>query len=116
MTDSRRRTRHHAKRVKKRIALAAAAIFLVYIIGSFGRLHYLNYVEQRHLNVAKKQQEELRREMEELKREKRNLEDIDYLKDYARRKLFLMEEGEIPIRITNAPWDEQQAGGEQSPR
>ena len=90
MTDSRRRTRHPAKRVKKRIALAAAAIFLVYITGSFGRLHYLNYVEQRNLNVAKKQQEELRQELEKLKTEKRNLEDIDYLKDYASIKLFLM--------------------------
>ena len=102
--------------MKKKIALAAAAVFMAYIIGSFGNLHYLNYVERRELEQVKKQQVELRGELKELKKEKRKLEDVDYLKDYARRKLFLMGEGEIPIRITNAPWDEEPDTGEEARR
>lgn len=105
MNTNRQITRNPSRRVKRRITVAAAAVFVLYVLGSFGKLHYLNYAERRDLAAVRARQVELHREIESLKKEKKNLENIDYLKDYARRKLFLMGEGEIPIRITNAPWE-----------
>lgn len=94
------------RQAKRRLAIAVFAVVMVYMLTAFGRLHYLNYVEKKELDFERKKQEELRARLADLKKEKKNLEDVDYLKDYARRKLFLMDEKEVPIRIKNAPWEE----------
>ena len=93
--------------------MAAACVFcFFYFIFSFGRLHYYNYLEQRNLAVVKEENKQLRQKAETLREEKKNFLDISYLKDFARRKLFLMDKNEVPIRIINSPKEDVQSDGD----
>ncbi|MEW6202831.1 MAG: septum formation initiator family protein [bacterium] len=97
----------------KRMLMAAAFVLcFLYFIFSFGRLHYYNYLEQRNLAAVKEENKQLKQKAEMLRGEKKNFLDLDYLKDYARRKLFIMDKDEVPIRIINSPKEDVQSGGE----
>ncbi len=50
---------------------------------------------------VQKENRQLKQKIESMRDEKKNFLNIDYLKGYARKKLFLMEPQEVPIRIIN---------------
>jgi len=93
-----RNSRVHLRRV---LMLAAGFFCIFYFIFSFGKLHYINYIEGRRLAEVKQEKRQWIQKRDSLLEEKKNFLNIDYLKGYARKKLFLMEPREVPIRVIN---------------
>ncbi|MEW5944670.1 MAG: septum formation initiator family protein [bacterium] len=93
------KVKNKAAFTKKTVFFTVVAGMLCFAVFTFAKLNYLNYVEQKNLDSQLETKRDLERTLRKLQKEKNDLHDLEYLKEYAREKLFLMEENEIPIRV-----------------
>ncbi len=87
---------------------------LLYLSFCFGRLHYEKIVTGVELSRQKTMNGELLARKQQLEHEKSRLNDLEYLKDYVREELYLIDPGEVHIKITPNPdtGSKEQSGAE----
>ena len=81
-------------------------LLLLYLSFCFGRLHYLNFIsmEQKSRAIVAENQQKLER-IRQLERKKVELNNLEYLKEFARKNLYLMDPREVHIKIIPNPAD-----------
>lgn len=99
----RKRARALKERGRKRLVALIGTGLVLYLVFLFGKLHWMNYQEQKELNRIRKETREIDKKYNSLKTERKKLEDIDYVKAIARKKLYLLEPSEVPIKIHTDP-------------
>ena len=87
---------------RKRLVSLVGVVVVFYLVFLFGKLHWMNYQEQRDLNRIVRQTSELKKKYKVLKTERKKLEDVNYVKSIARTKLYLLEPNEVPIKIRDS--------------
>lgn len=95
----RKKARALKDRGRKRLITLIGAVLVLYLVFLFGKLHWMNYQEQKDLDRINRQTRELKKRYEHLKAEKKKLNDVEYMKSIARTKLYLLEPNEVPIKI-----------------
>ncbi len=82
---------------------------LLYIGVYFGSLHYQNFIlMERKIKEVKIEHKQKTERIKQLKAEKQKLNNIEHLKQIARKDLYLMEPREVYIKIVPGTNREQQ--------
>jgi len=82
---------------------------LLYIGVYFGSLHYQNFIlMERKIKEVKIEHKQKTERIKQLKAEKQKLNNIEHLKQIARKDLYLMEPREVYIKIVPGATREQQ--------
>lgn len=100
-SNSRRRKRYRAKKElgRKRLVILIGAILGLYVVFVFGVLQWKIFMSDRDLDRIKSQNRMIERKIDNLTIKRKKLQNIDYVKNVARAKLYLMESNEVPIKI-----------------
>ncbi|HOO56280.1 MAG TPA: septum formation initiator family protein [bacterium] len=105
-TSARRRKKLKVKNLQphRKIYMSLFIVIMLYVALYFGNLHYQNYIfMERQLSQVLSERQYKHDEIKRLNEEKTRLNDPDYLKDYARENLYLMDPKEVHIKITPNP-------------
>jgi cell division protein FtsB len=80
------------------------ALISIYVVGCLLSLNYQNYISlERDIRIQKAEQGHKLSHISRLKEEKIKLHDIEYLKELARKELYLMPPREVYIKILPNP-------------